>query len=111
MGGAFIKVSACTALVVAIKHYSDRHIHRFLSVPSGCCQIRFFRPDRSQLTHWLKSFVQLRSGVFATGWNFSIRFASSGRGISQSETVYVNVDQSLVEGCRDTAKISNSPKR
>lgn len=29
----------------------DRHIHRFPTVPSGCSQIRFFRPDRSQLTH------------------------------------------------------------
>jgi len=111
MAGAFIKGSTCPTRVVAIKYHSDRHIHRFLGVPSGCCHIRFFRPDRSQLTHWLKSFVQLGSGVFATGWNFSIRFASSGRGINQSETVYMNVDQSLVEGCRDTARISNSPKR
>src|SRR5262249_9681679 len=42
---------------------------------------------------------------------FKISVAFVGEGISQLDTVYINLTHSFVEGYIDTARISNSPKR
>lgn len=55
-----------------------------------------------------KLAVHLSFGERATGWNFRIRWSFSGLDMSQSATVYMNDSQLFVDGCIETAKISNS---